>query len=279
MPGPMPKLTKTVIALSLALLGLGPTTAFGQNAASRTYSATAVHGLPGQPETYGRITKSGQNLRLEFNQAGRDVVQILRPEIGAMYVLDPLNKTYMEIRGPAVPAPDSDGYVSPCPGQEGSAQCQRIGEEKISGVSVERWTMTGAQQTKPLVIWWNSPRRRALRQDFPEGGSMVMAFKAMQTLNGRSAEHWTINLTRPGQKTLTGDWWFDPDLRVVVRETLPSGETRRLENIVVGPVDPALFQVPAGWAKREVPSAGLQAPQQTLQPPLQPAPQKPASGN
>jgi len=230
-------------------------------AQTKTYSAQAIHALPGQPETYGSIVKSGQNLRLEYEEAGRRVIQILLPTAGAMYVLDPAAQTYIEYLGPAVPVTDVEGYASPCPNQKPSQSCQHVGDDIISGVKVERWALASGEPGKPLVILWNSPRRRALRQDFPDGGSMVMAFQAMQDLNGRATEHWIITLTGADNKISTGDWWFDPDLRVVVRETLPSGETRRLENITLGPVDPALFQVPRGWRK-------IEAPQQPIPPAL-----------
>lgn len=258
----MPKHIQTVLALLVATLGI-MVAAFSHAqspAASNTYSAIAVHSLPGQPETFGTIVKSGQNLRLEYDEAGRRVIQILLPTVGAMYFLDPKTQTYTEYLGPSVPATDIEGYASPCPGQETSPSCQHVGDDVVSGVKVERWALASGQSGKPLVILWNSARRRALRQDFPEGGSMVMAFVAMEDLNGRFAEHWTIKLSIPGNDVKSGDWWFDPKLRVVVRENLPSGETRRLDNITIGPVDPALFQVPQGWRKVEPQAAVLQNP-------------------
>ena len=80
---------------------------------------------------------------------------------------------------------------------------------------------------------------------------MAMQFKSMQTLNGRAAEYWAIETTTPGRDPMIGGWWFDPELRVVVREELPGGEVRRLENIIVGAVDPVAFTVPQGWQKRD----------------------------
>lgn len=251
------KSTIAALVAGISILAAGPGLSAGaQN--PQTYSAIAIHALPGQEETYGKIVKSGQNLRLEFRQDGRDIIQILRPSEGAMYILDPYTKSYFEVLGPAVPKADIDGYQSPCPNQTESPNCQKLGVDTVNGVPVERWAMTSAQDQKPLVILWDSTRRRALRQDFPTGGSMIMAFKSMEDLNGRTAEHWAITLSLPGMETQTGDWWFDPKLRVAVRENLPSGESRSLKNIVVGPVDPANFQIPAGWAKQDVPAPGTQ---------------------
>jgi len=257
----MPKHIKnaaTLIAVAMGVLFAG--FAQAQVPATSTYSAIAVHSLPGQPETFGTIVKSGQNLRLEYEEAGRHVVQILLPTMGAMYVLDPKAQTYTEYLGPAVPATDVEGYTSPCPSQKPSADCQHVGDDVVSGIKVERWALASGQSGKPLVILWNSARRRALRQDFPGGGSMVMSFVAMENINGRPTEHWNILLSQPSKEAKTGGWWFDPNLRVVVQENLPSGEMRRLDNITVGPVDPALFQVPQGWRKLKPSTAALQTP-------------------
>jgi hypothetical protein len=177
-----------------------------------------------------------------------------------MYILDPVAKTFVEILGPAVPATNVEGYVSPCPNQKATAACQHVGDDTLSGLTVERWALSSGQEGKPLVILWNSERRKAFRQDFPGGGSMVMRFIAMEEHAGRPTEHWSIKLTLPGQDVKNGDWWYDPNLRVVVGENLPSGEVRRLDNIRLGPVDPALFQGPHGWRKEQPQAAKPQLP-------------------
>ncbi len=216
-----------------------------------SYSATAVHGIPGAPETSGKVIKSGENMRLEFEQNGRKVIQILLPEQGVMYVLDPQSKSYLELRGQSVPATAGAGANAPCNEQSQLAVCKQTGSDMVSGISVERWQLSAQPQTPPLTILWDPTRRQALRQDFPDGSNLAMSFKAMENLNDRSTEHWQIRLHSPGQEAQYGDWWFDPALRVVVREDLPGGETRRLDDITIGPVDPSAFVVPEGWQKRD----------------------------
>ena len=243
------------IIAALALLASATTAAAQtvQNPTASTpksYSATAVHGLPGQPETTGKIVKSGQNMRLEYDQNGETIIQILRPTEGLMYILDPKAQTYTEIRGQAVPATATDGYTTPCPKPAALARCERTGTDTVSGIKVERWELSTGTDTKPVVMLWDSTRRRALHQIFPDGSVMALRFKEMVPVNGRNTEHWSIKITAPDQPANTGSWWFDPDLRVVVREELPGGEIRRLDDITVGPVDPDLFQVPEGWKNR-----------------------------
>lgn len=246
-------LIKTIVsAVMLPLLVALAMPALAQQ--SLSYSATALHALAGQPETSGTVVKSGQNMRLEFTSEGQNIIQILRPEIGAMYILDPAAHTFMEVLGPAVPSTATDAYTNPCPGQTESPSCQRNGTDTINGIAVERWHLSAAPNAAPTVLLWDSTRRRALRQEFPDGSKMIMSFQSMRDLNGRRTEYWTTQTTIPGQTIANGDWWFDPELRVVVRETLANGETRRLENIVVGAVDPTAFQVPQGWQKIELPN-------------------------
>lgn len=221
--------------------------------ASISYSATAIHGLPGRDETSGKIVKSGQNMRLEFDQGGQSVIQILRPTEGLMYVLNPRDKTYFEVRSQAMPAAKTEGYTTPCPDAAQMARCERIGADSVSGIAVERWALASKSQSRPLIILWDSTRRRALRQEFPDGSVMAMHFQTMQDLNGRMTEHWGIKITLKGQPANTGSWWFDPELRLVVREDLPGGEIRRLEDIVVGAVEDAVFSPPEGWQKQPPP--------------------------
>lgn len=249
----MTKKIKTTLTIACVILGICAT-ANAQTNAPPAYSARAIHAVPGLPETSGTVIKSGQNMRLEFERGGQKVIQILLPTLGAMYILDPNTQTYFEILGPAVPVETADNQKSPCPAASQAVLCQQVGTATVSGIQVERWALTSQQQAKPVYILWDSTRARALQQESPDGSTMTMAFKAMETLAGRPTEHWGILVSIPGQEAKTGDWWFDPELRITVRENLPGGETRRLENIKVGPVDPAAFQVPAGWKKQEAPA-------------------------
>ena len=252
-------------AIAALFLTLGVSTLTAQTvetptpSASDSYSATAVHSLPGQPETSGKVVKSGQNMRLEYEQDGQAVIQILRPAEGVMYIMDPTGQTYIEVRGQAMPATKTEGYTTPCPDAAQMARCERIGTDTVSGIAVERWALASKPQTRPLIILWDSTRRRALRQEFPDGSVMAMDFQAMEDLNGRLTEHWNIKITTgnqpANQPANTGSWWFDPELRVVVREDLPGGEMRRLDDISVGNVDETAFQVPEGWQKQDSPAA------------------------
>ncbi len=245
-------LRKTVALTLAGLISASPV--WAQNSTQNlSYTATAVHTVPGQGTGIGTVIKSGANLRLEYEQGGQITAQILRPAEGVVYILYPADRSYMEFRGPTTDAAALDGPTSPCPEADPSAICQQVGVDKVSGIPVEVWTITAQGQSQGVTVLWDPTRKRALRQTYPDGSGVSLSFKAMDEINGRPAEYWSIRIDMPGAEAQSGGWWFDPELRVALREVLPGGETRSLEDIKIGPVDPSLFTVPTDWRKLEMP--------------------------
>lgn len=238
---------RATLAIAFTFVWFG---AYVQAQDSRDFTATAIQSQPDQPEQSGFIAKAGQNMRFEYSQNGTPVIKILRPSEGIVLLLDPRAETYIEFSGPA----QTTEAKSPCPIPlpEG-IRCERMGDDvTVSGVQTERWLM-GDPTQPPQIILWDTGRRHALSREYSDGSALRMTFKAMETISGREVEHWSIHQTRPNQLAQSGGWWYDPGLRVVIREDLPTGGTRRLEDITVGPVDPSLFTVPQGWQKQQAP--------------------------
>jgi hypothetical protein len=207
------------------------------------------------------VIKSGPNLRMEYTEQGRQVVQILRRADGVMYLLDPETKSYYEVRGKPSPDPTGAGYLPPCQQDDPSVKCTFKGTEVSSGIKAEVWEIAVPGQSGVTTILWDGARHRALRQSFPDGTEMKMTFVKMEEVAGREVEHWSVGYSAPGREAQAGAWFYDPKLRVEVREELPTGEVRSLEDIKVGPVDPAVFTVPQGWTRQDLPQAP--APAQT----------------
>ncbi len=254
---PARHLAAAVAALALAL----PATGRAQTAPAapkRAYMATAISQAPGQPVQEGRVVKSGTDIRLEYSRGGRRVIQIIRPTRGEMFMLDPEARTWFVIRGEPQPDATADGYQSPCPAPAPQVRCEMKGTAVSSGITAERWLITAPGQTRPAVILWDPARRRALEQEAPDGTKMVTRFAEMTTYEGRPVERWLVTVTRPGQPEVKGEWWFDPELRVAVREFIEGGEMRGLKDIRPGPVDEALFSPPADWTQVKPPVAPAQ---------------------
>jgi len=222
-----------------------------QNTPLPPFSARTVQSTPDQPDRIGYITKSGSFMRLEFEQDGEDIIQILRPVEGRTLILYPASQTYFERTGPAQTEEFAESYTPPCPPEmeEGGLSCTRLGIEVYQSIPVERWHISTAASSNRMVILWDPKRKRALRQEMSNGTVVQMTFLKIQELDGREAEHWVTEFPRAGATTLRSEWWYDPELQLVLRETLPDGTRRRMENIVVGPVDPGLFTVPDGWKR------------------------------
>jgi hypothetical protein len=214
------------------------------------YAADAIYRTPDGTENTGRVIKSGPDMRLEFTEAGRPVVQIIRRAEGMMYVLDPSSRSYFKIQGEPDPQAGAATYEAPCDQNVTTITCRFLGNEVTSGITAEVWEIgQPGDQSQVSRILWDGARHRALRQEYPDGTVMALSFQAMVQIEGRNVEHWVISVIVPGQAPLAGAWYYDPELRVELREELPSGEVRSLRNIVVGEVDPAAFAVPAGWTE------------------------------
>lgn len=250
----MRRATTRLIAVIGLLAGPGAGPLAAQAPTPPAFSATAVQTMPDGSEQSGRIVKSGTNMRMEFGANAQKSVQIMRGAEGLAILLDPARAIYAVIPDPTVRAA-VEGTPTPCPTPEqmqaAQIRCQRTGEGVVSGITAERWEISGPQDETPSVVLWDPGRRQALSRIFPDGTSLEMTFQAMQEHEGRQVEYWSTSLQIPGQAPLMGGWWFDPELLLAVREEMPGGISRRLTDIQVGPVDQALFAPPEGFSQVE----------------------------
>jgi len=216
-----------------------------------TFTAETVQTAPDQPDRMGTIIKSGQFMRLEFEQNGQPIIQILRPTEGKTFILYPDTRSYFEQDIPAQPEEFLESYTPPCPAEAeaGGLQCTRIGLEMFQTIPVERWHIGTTGDSGQMLILWDPTRKRALRQEMSDGTLVQMSLLDMQVIEGRNAEHWVTEVSRQGEVSLRSEWWYDPELKLILREALPGNTLRRLQNIATGPVDPALFTVPDGWQR------------------------------
>jgi hypothetical protein len=244
---------RPLIAL-LGMLALAAPPLYAQDLPA--YTAETVQTTPDQPSRSGKIIKSGQFLRLEFEQDGQPIIQILRPTEGLTYVLYPATQTYLEQHSPAQPEEFADSYTPPCPAEaeQNGLQCRRLGLELYQSIPVERWHIGADGDPGQMLILWDPSRKRALRQEMSNGTLVQMTFLGRQEIEGRTAEHWVTEVSRQAAVTMRNEWWYDPELKLVLRETVPDGTRRKLQNITVGEVDPRLFTVPDGWQRLDAPS-------------------------
>jgi len=224
-----------------------------------SFAATAVQTLPDGSEQAGRIMKSAGNMRIELQGPnGQSSIQIMRGGDGVAFLVDPQSRTFAVINDPSV-ANAVAGATDPCPPpaemQAAQMTCEHVGEGMVSGIVTQTWELKAPKIEGAMRIEWDTGRKRALSQIWPDGTAMTMTFQAMQEMQGRQVEYWSTSLQVPGQPAAIGGWWFDPALLVVVREENPGGVTRSLRDIRVGALDPALFYPPQGYTQVEAQAA------------------------
>jgi hypothetical protein len=74
-----------------------------------------------------------------------------------------------------------------------------------------------------------------------------------EKINGRSTEKWEISSNQPNGQKMFSRQWYDPKLKMVIREELPGGYVRELKNISVSKQSKNLFKVPSDYKKENIP--------------------------
>ncbi|CAK0780504.1 DUF4412 domain-containing protein [Gammaproteobacteria bacterium] len=192
--------------------------------------------------------------RMEMVQNGQQIVQIVDMERQLVWILNPSQKNYMEVKpeGPLSAMPQTAGK-DPCAGLSG-ATCKQLGEETLSGRKVVKWEVHVPVEGQNLTAyeWVDAERGTPLRRE-SSMGNMEMRLLDTEKLNGRTVEKWEVTATRPQQPPIKMLRWFDPILKFSVKQELPGGMMTELKNIQEGPQPASLFSLPAGYAKVALP--------------------------
>ncbi len=201
----------------------------------------------------GKMYSSQGRVRTEMEQGGQRVIQIVDPERGVAWVLNPRKKEYMEQKG-SVPGPIGSGGGNPCAGMQGM-KCRKLGEESVQDRKAEKWEMVAESQGQTFrsVQWIDVERGIPLRQEMPGGQVTELRLVGEETVNGRKTEKWEM-LSRFGKdKPVRSYQWYDATLGLAIREEFPGDQVRELKNIVAGAQASELFQVPKNYKKISVP--------------------------
>ena len=172
-------------------------------------------------------------------------------------MLMPQQRAYMEQRGmPPAKAPMMAGKkgVSPCEGVPNTT-CRKLGTEKISGRDAEKWEISSQRDGRTIrsLHWIDVERRMPLREMFSDGSISELKILGKDEINGRSTEKWQLTVTGSDSQSKQSLQWFDPALKIAIREELPGGYVRELKNIKVAKQPQDLFTIPAGYQRMEAP--------------------------
>jgi outer membrane lipoprotein-sorting protein len=223
------------------------------------FSAEMHQRGPEGPASAGKMFVGDGKVRVEMAAEGQSMIRITDEQRKVEWILFPDQKTYLERKagpdqagGPAVsPAAFAE---NPCAGMTGLT-CRKVGDEAVSGRPSAKWEITGTQEGKTITTtqWIDKERGIPLRQQFPDGGSMVLTLQGKETVEGRGVEKWEVVVEAPGRQPSRTFQWYDPELKLAVRQEFPGGAVSELKNIRVGKQPDDLFVVPAGYTRAQQP--------------------------
>lgn len=225
------------------------------------FSAEMVSRGPDVPPSAGKMYVGDGRIRIEMMQEGREIVRINDQNRRIEWILFPDQKNYLEraaLEGESSPSPmqPPSAEANPCEGLWGVA-CRRAGEEDVAGRSAIKWEMTVTHEGQTLsgAQWIDVQRGLPLKYLMPNGQSMELKMIGTETIDGRGVEKWEMTSVVPNQQPIQTFQWYDPELKLSVREEFPGGHVRELDNIQIGVQPDDLFTVPAGYSRMEMPPA------------------------
>ena len=229
--------------------------------AGQQFSADMISRKPDGQSMAGKMYVGDGRIRLESTQDGQALIRITDQKQGMEWLLFPDRKTFMEHRvGPAggaeaaklAPSAETD----PCTGLQGLT-CRRVGEEDVAGRTAVKWEMSVSRDGETLTgaQWIDVQRGLPLKYQMPNGQSMELKMVGTETIGGRGVEKWQMTSVAPNQAPVQTFQWYDPDLKLSIREEFGGGFVRELTNIQVGAQPDQLFSVPEGYSRMEQPPA------------------------
>ena len=210
-----------------------------------------------QGSTTGMMYVGKDRMRMEMEQGGQQIIQIIDAKNQVQWLLYPDQHAYMENRGGgSQPSGMEKSLASnPCAGVRG-VTCKNLGKETIAGREAAKWEMTYTQEGKTYssTQWIDLERDTPLRTRMADGSGSELKILGTETLNGRTVEKWEMVYTSPDQAAERSYQWYDPKLKITVREEFPGGHVRELVNIREGQLPNHLFKIPAGYKRISTPT-------------------------
>jgi hypothetical protein len=238
---------------------LNPLSTFAAENAAQ-FSAQAVQTMPNRPEMVATMYVGKDAVRTEYTTKGQKVIEIVYLEQKRRVMLLPDQDAYMEKVDESVPSMEAGSKkVNPCAGLKGIS-CKKLGTEKVNGRNAEKWEMTSRQNTGrdvKTLHWIDLERNIPVKEFFQDGTVSELRKIKSEKVNGRNTEKWELTISTPDGNTTKSYQWYDPALKIEIREEMPGGYVRELRNIKLGKQSAKLFEVPATYKKLTQPPASL----------------------
>lgn len=216
------------------------------------FSADAIMTTPQQPEITSRIYVGKNAVRTESNVNNQEMIEISFPEKGLVVLINMQQKAYKEVNKNKSVINETKADNNPC-NKIPNAECQMLGKEKINGIETEKWQIISNNQGRQMrtLHWIDLKRKLALREFFPDGSMAELKMVLKEKINDRETEKWQRTMSRPDGSTMVSFQWYDPELKMAIREALPGGYLRELKNIKIAKQSEKLFEIPKDYTRIE----------------------------
>jgi len=224
------------------------------------FSAEAVQSMPDRPPMIAKMFVSKNAVRTESTMNGITMVEIVYPNENRRVFLNKIRKTYFEQSTPVKqPKNKQSSTGSPC-NQRNNSVCKKLATEKINGRSVIKWEMTTNVNGRSLksLHWLDKKYQMPLREQFSDGTISTMTLLGKDEIYGRVAEKWELLATRPDGGFIKSQQWYDPNLKIVIREVLRGDYVRELRNIKIARQSKQLFKIPDDFKKETITNMNIQ---------------------
>ncbi|MDQ7015268.1 MAG: hypothetical protein Q9N68_02715 [Gammaproteobacteria bacterium] len=218
-----------------------------------SFSADALQSAPQGEQVYGKLYMADGKIRFELVQNKQRLIQISNPALGKSWIVDPALKIYW-LQGESIRAPTAQSNTinmkSFC--AKKGRRCKLLGSEKISGRKAQKWQVLSGDKEKEerSLIWVDKKASLPLKQQLADGSSSSLVLEGERVINGRKSEEWQYHsIDADGHQHVVSQW-YDPLIKMAIREEYPGGFVRELRNIVLADQDASLFLPPEGY--REV---------------------------
>jgi hypothetical protein len=222
------------------------------------FSAQAVQTMPNRPEMVANMYVGKNAVRTDYTANGQKVIEIVYLDQKRRVMILPDQSSYMEKIDESVPSIDAGNKnINPCAGLNGIT-CKKLGTENVNGRNAVKWEMTSKQNTGREVKtlhWIDVERNMPVKEFFQDGTVSELRNIKNEKVNGRNTEKWELIISSPDGNKTKSYQWYDPALKIEIREEMPGGYVRELRNIKQENQSAKLFEIPSSYKKVTQPPA------------------------
>jgi len=231
------------------------------------FSADAVQTTPGRPEYHARMYVSKNAVRTDSILNNTPVIEIVNSKNKTRSLLVPKEKIYIQQKSNELTTEIKSSPEKPCEGLPDTT-CRLLSKEKVNNRQTEKWEFVVKRngQDYRSLHWIDVERHMPIREFFPDGTVTELLLKGKEKINGRKTEKWVMEVTRADGHKMLSTQWYDPELKISIREEMQGGFIRELRNIKMGKQGKKIFSIPDGYKKIEQLPGYLMAQQPVIRP-------------